>query len=469
MSARPVDLVHQNLILPPHSIEAEQAVLGSLILSDSSWDRICDRVSEDDFYRKEHRLIFRSIIALAQQDKPRDVVTLSEWLEQRGELEKAGGMLYLGTLAKDTPSAANVVAYADIVRERAMLRNGISIGEELASNCYNPGENTIAEIIDQAEGALMAMREIRQYGEPVKAGKILSNVIDVVDERYMNPNKITGIPSGLIDIDKKLFGFQKADLIIVAGRPSMGKTAVTMCFAEHASIRLGFTVLVFSLEMSNGQLMERLISNVGGIDFWRIRTGRMDDSDFPKMTEAARIINKAPLFIDDTPALSVAQVRARARRIKREHGLHMIIVDYLQLMSASGKKENRVQQIGEISRGLKGLAKEFDVPVIALSQLNRGLESRPDKRPAMSDLRESGDLEQDADIIAFMYRDVVYNKNTAHPKVAEFIIRKYRNGDPDTVYLHADLAHMRFQNHVDELPEYGNVYDAKGGQQEGLI
>lgn len=463
--------IHADQKIPPHSVEAEQAVLGGLMLSDNAWDVICDRISEEDFYRQDHRLIFRACAALANQGTRRDVVTMSEYLEPRGELEKAGGLMYLGLLAKDVPSAANIKAYADIVRERSVLRQLIQVGEEIASDAYSPGDSEINQLLDGAEA------RVYQIAEQVKSGKqnkghvnirhALSEAMDRIDERYHNDNPITGIPTRLDALDLRLRGLQKSDLIIIAARPAMGKSALMMNMVEAAAIHSKIPCAVFSLEMSRAQLVERSIASIGRIDYERIQTGKLEDHDWPKMTSATSILMDAPIYIDDTPGLSVPQVRARCRRIKREHGLGLIAIDYIQLMEAVDRKQNYTNQIGEISRGLKGLAKEFDVPVIALSQLNRAVDSRTDKRPNMSDLRDSGAIEQDADIIICPYRDVVYHEDTRYPNAAELLIRKFRNGVTGRVMATAMLKYMRFENSSPEMQGYEQYmargYDKKGG------
>ncbi|HEX7026971.1 MAG TPA: replicative DNA helicase [Gammaproteobacteria bacterium] len=445
--------MHNRPKLPPHSIEAEQAVLGSLLLSDGAWDIVADRVVEVDFYRKEHRLIFRAIAALAQQDKPRDVVTLSEWLEQRGELEKAGGMLYLGTLAKDTPSAANVKAYAEIVRERSVLRQLIQVGEGIAASAYDAGDREVKELLDEAETRVF---KIADEGAGRQSGfrgikDLLSQAVDRIDELFNNGSAVTGVATGFDKFDEMTSGLQPSDLIIVAGRPSMGKTSFAMNIAENAAIKHRKPVAIFSMEMSGEQLAMRMISSLGRINQQSLRTGRLEDSDWPRITSAIAMLSEAPLFVDETPALSPTELRARARRIKREHGLGLIVVDYLQLMNVPQNKENRATEISEISRALKALAKELNVPVIALSQLNRSLEQRPDKRPVMSDLRESGAIEQDADVIVFIYRDEVYNEDSPDKGTAEILIRKQRNGPTGTCRLTFLGQYTKFENYSPEI------------------
>ena len=451
-SAEGNDLIHQSLKVPPHSIEGEQAVLGGLMLSNDAWDTIADLISEEDFYRRDHRLIFRAIAGLAGQNKPRDAVTLHEWLEKHGELEAAGGMVYLGTLAKDTPSAANVKAYADIVRQRSILRQLIQVGEKIAGSAYEPGERDVKKLLDAAETDVFKIAEqgtmARQPYRNIK--DLLSTAVDRIDELFNNDDPITGVPTGFDKFDEMTAGLQRSDLIIVAGRPSMGKTSFVMNVAENAGIQMGLPIAVFSMEMSGEQLAMRMISSLGRINQQNLRTGKLQDSDWPRITSAISMLSEAPIMVDDTPALSPTELRARARRIKREHGLGLIIVDYLQLMSVPSNNENRATEISEISRSLKALAKELDVPVVALSQLNRSLEQRPDKRPVMSDLRDSGAIEQDADVVVFIYRDEVYNEDSPDKGTAEILIRKQRNGPTGTCRLTFLGQYTKFENFTPE-------------------
>ncbi|MBN1378884.1 MAG: replicative DNA helicase [Gammaproteobacteria bacterium] len=445
--------MHQSFRVPPHSIEAEQSVLGGLMLSNDAWDTVADRICEEDFYRRDHRLIFRAIADLANQDKPRDVVTLSEWLSQRGELDQAGGMVYLGTLAKDTPSAANIKAYADIVRARSVLRQLIQAGEEIAGSAYDPGERSVKDILDDAERCVFKIADQgtagRQSFQNIK--DLLTKAVDRIDELFNSDDPITGVATGFDKFDELTAGLQRSELIVVAGRPSMGKTSFVMNIAEYAAIKQKLPVAVFSMEMGGEQLAMRMISSLGRINQQNLRTGRLEDSDWPRITSAIAMLSEAPLFVDDTPALSPTDLRARARRIKREHGLGLIVVDYLQLMSVPQTKENRATEISEISRSLKALAKELNVPVVALSQLNRSLEQRPDKRPQMSDLRESGAIEQDADVIAFIYRDEVYNEDSPEKGTAEILIRKQRNGPTGMCRLTFLGQYTKFENYAPEI------------------
>ncbi|MDH5611919.1 MAG: replicative DNA helicase [Gammaproteobacteria bacterium] len=442
-----------NLKVPPHSIEAEQAVIGGLLLDNRAWEKIADRIHEKDFYRQDHRMIFRAIGLLEAKSQPFDVVTLSESLAQSDELADAGGMAYLGRLAKDTPSAANIVAYADIVRERSVLRQLINVGTDIASSGFRPEGRDTAELLEQAEKSVFAIAEQKVRGQTgVRAiSQVLSKTVEQIDHLFETKGAVSGVASGFTDLDKKTTGFQAGDLVIVAGRPSMGKTTFAMNVAEAAAISGGLPVAVFSMEMPGEQLAMRMISSLGRIDQHHIRTGELTDEDWPRITSAISMLSETKLFIDDTPAMSPNEVRARARRIKREHGLGLIVIDYLQLMQVSGGSENRATEISEISRGLKALAKELGIPVIALSQLNRSLEQRPDKRPVMSDLRESGAIEQDADIILFVYRDEVYNDESPDKGTAEIIIGKQRNGPIGKVRLTFHGKYTRFDDFMPEM------------------
>lgn len=443
----------QNLKVPPHSIEAEQSVLGGLMLDNRAWEQIADRMSEEDFYRKEHRLIFRSIASLEAADKPFDVVTLSEELEKTHELNDAGGLVYLGRLAKETPSAANIRAYADIVRERSVLRQLIEIGTDIAGSAYNPEGRESKELLDEAERKVYQIAEqgTRTGNGFVGIKKLLTKTVEQIDYLFEQEGHITGVPTGFSEFDDMTTGLQKGDLVIVAGRPSMGKTTFAMNMAENAAIASKVPVAVFSMEMPAESLAMRMISSLGRIDQHHLRTGQLTDDDWPRITSAVSILSEAKVFVDDTPALSPTELRARARRLKREHGLGMIVIDYLQLMQIAGGGENRATEISEISRSLKALAKELEVPVIALSQLNRSLEQRPNKRPVMSDLRESGAIEQDADLIVFIYRDEVYNDESPDKGTAEIIIGKQRNGPIGTTRLTFLGKYTKFENYIPEM------------------
>jgi replicative DNA helicase len=416
--------------LPPHSIDAEQSVLGGMMLDNRAWDLIVDRIRESDFYRHDHRLIYRVMAKLTQQNKPLDVLTITEALKELHELENAGGEVYLFELANNTPSVANIAAYADIVRERSVLRQLIATANDIAGTAFNPQGRTSAELLDAAERQVFAISEQgTRVGGPANIKEFLTKTMDRIDVLFQSSNPITGVSSGYPDFDMMTSGLQSSDLIIVAGRPSMGKTMFATNIAEHVAIKARLPVLIFSMEMPGEAIVMRLLSSLCRIDQLRIRTGKLLDEDWPRISSTVSMLSDAPFFIDDTPALSPAELRARARRLAKEHGqLGLIIVDYLQLMHVPGFNENRTAEISEVSRALKSLAKELKVPVIAISQLNRSLEQRADKRPVMSDLRESGAIEQDADLIAFIYRDEVYNDNSPDKGTAEIIIAKQRNG-----------------------------------------
>jgi replicative DNA helicase len=440
----------ERLKVPPQSVEAEQSVLGGLMLDNQRWDQIADKVHADDFYRKEHRLIFRAIAALCDESHPADVVTVSEWLEKNAELENAGGLSYLGALANNTPSAANIVAYAAIVRERALMRNLIRVANNVANSAYAPEGRSAGELLDAAEKHIMDISEQgagRRGGfQPLKT--LLTGAVDRIDKLFRSDSPITGVSSGFADLDGLTSGLQPGDLVIVAGRPSMGKTSFAMNVAETAAVSQKLPVAIFSMEMPGEQLAMRMMSSLGRINAHKVRTGKLDDDDWPRLTHAIGLLADAPMFIDDTPAMTPLELRARARRLKREHGLGMIVVDYLQLMQSPEAGENRATEISNITRSLKGLAKELSVPVIALSQLNRSLEQRPNKRPVMSDLRESGAIEQDADVIFFIYRDEVYNEDSQDKGTAEIIIAKQRNGPIGKVRLTFLGEYTRFENYV---------------------
>lgn len=441
------------LRVPPHSIEAEQAVLGGLMLDNSSWDQVADRINEVDFYRFDHRLIFRAAERLASQNQPVDVVTLSEVLERTSDLEQAGGLAYLGVLARDTPSAANIRAYADIVRERSILRQLISVGTRVADSAFNPEGRDSRALLDEAEKAVfeIAERGVRGREGFTSIKQLLRPALDRIEMLHERQDAITGVATGYDEIDERTSGFQPGDLVIVAGRPSMGKTTFAMNIAEYAAVKHRTPVAIFSMEMPGEQLTMRMLSSLGRIDQHRLRTGRLDEQDWPRLTSAVQMLTDVPLFIDDTPALTPTELRARARRLKREHGLGLIVIDYLQLMQVPSTRENRATEISEISRSLKAVAKELGVPVIALSQLNRSLEQRPNKRPVMSDLRESGAIEQDADLIAFIYRDEVYNEDSPDKGTAEIIIAKQRNGPIGMARLTFLGQFTRFENHISDV------------------
>jgi replicative DNA helicase len=440
--------------LPPHSVEAEQSVLGGLLLDNAAWDKIADMIGETDFYRADHRLIYRHISKLIGNSRPADVITVSESLENTRELDGIGGLAYLGALAQNTPTAANIRRYAEIVRERAVMRKLAEVGTEIADAAYNPMGKEAGQLLDEAESRVFAISEEGARGKQgfMAMQPLLTQVVERIDMLYNrdNPSDVTGVPTGFTDLDKMTSGLQPGDLVIVAGRPSMGKTSLALNMAEHVALEAGLPVGVFSMEMGASQLVMRMLGSVGKLDQHKVRTGRLADEDWRKLTDAVGRLNDAPIHIDETAALNALELRARARRLHREYGkLGLIVVDYLQLMSASAQGENRATEISEISRSLKALAKELNVPVIALSQLNRSLEQRPNKRPVMSDLRESGAIEQDADLILFIYRDEVYNQDSPDKGKAEVIIGKQRNGPIGTVTMVFQGEYTRFTNFAD--------------------
>ncbi|TWH77211.1 replicative DNA helicase [Azomonas agilis] len=443
------DLETSNLKVPPHSLEAEQAVLGGLMRENTAWERVCEQVSESDFYRYDHRLIFRAIQQLAERNQPFDVVTLAEQLDQAGVGAQTGGLAYLGDLVRNTPSVANIKAYAQIIRERATLRQLITISNQIAETAYFPQGLKAEEVLDEAERQIFQIAEARpKTGGPLPINELLSKTVNRIDTLFNSHQGLIGVSTGFSDLDEKTNGLQGSDLIVIAGRPSMGKTTFAMNMVESAVLRTDKAVLVFSLEMPADSLVMRLLSSLGRIDQTKIRTGKLEDDDWPRLTSAVNLLTERKLFIDDTAGISPTEMRARARRLAREHGeIGLIMVDYLQLMRIPGASgENRTNEISEISRSLKALAKEFNCPVLALSQLNRSLEQRPNKRPVNSDLRESGAIEQDADIIMFIYRDEVYNPNSEYKGVAEIIIGKQRNGPIGTVRLAFLGRYTRFDN-----------------------
>jgi replicative DNA helicase len=442
-----------SLRVPPHSIEAEQAVIGGLLLDNRAWEKIADKLVADDFYRHDHRLLFSAIQELEARNEPFDAVTLSQRLESRQQLDQAGGLMYLGRLAKDTPSASNIIAYANIVREKSVLRQLIAVGTDISASGFQPEGRDTKELLDDAEKRVFEIAENGARGasgfQEIKS--ILSTTVDKIDHLFNSDGGITGVATGFDKFDEMTTGLQSGDLVIVAGRPSMGKTTFAMNIAENAAIGEKLPVAVFSMEMPADSLAMRMISSLGRVDQHHIRTGNLTDEDWARITSAIHILSEANIFIDDTPALSPSEVRARARRLKRQHGLGLIVIDYLQLMQIHGGSENRATEISEISRGLKAMAKELEVPVIALSQLNRSLEQRPDKRPVMSDLRESGAIEQDADLIVFIYRDEVYNEDSPQKGVAEIIIAKQRNGPIGKSLLTFLGKYTKFENYIPEM------------------
>lgn len=434
---------------PPHSVEAEQSVLGSLMLDERAWESVAETLQDNDFYRHDHRLIFRAVQHLVAQEQPIDVVTVAEELEERGQLEKAGGPAYLSRLVDMTPSIDNCAAYAEIVRERSQQRRLIEAATDIMQRAYETEGESSLTLISDAEKAIALIAEgSRKDGGPQAVGPILKNTLETLERMFEQPDGLTGLTTGFTEIDARTSGLQKADLVIVAARPSMGKTTYSMNLVENALLATKRPCLVFSMEMPSESIVMRMLSSIGRIDQTRIRSGKLIDEDWPKLSAAVNLLKDLPLYIDDTPALTPQEMRARARKVYRENNndLAMIMVDYLQLMRVSGKSEGRTQEISEISRTLKAIAKEFNCPMVALSQLNRSLEQRPNKRPVMSDLRESGAIEQDADIIQFIYRDEVYNEDSPDKGVAEIITGKHRNGPIGIDRLAFIGKYTRFEN-----------------------
>jgi replicative DNA helicase len=447
-----------NLKVPPHAIDAEKAVIGGLLLVASAWDKVAGKLAEDDFYLKNHRQIFKAIAHLHENQQACDVVTVSDWLEAHGLTEQSGGLDYLAELAANTPGASNVEAYAGIVREKSVLRQLIQIGNELAEKAFNPETQTADELIEEAEKLVFQIREqtLKSQSGFHDIKEVLKEAIENIEELSENDNEITGLPYGWVDLDKKTSGLHRSDLVIVAGRPAMGKTSFAMNIAERAAVK-GASVAIFSMEMAAHQLVMRMFSSLSQIEQGHLKTGKLTDTDWPKLGQSSALLSQSKLFIDDQPALSPNEMLSRCRRLKNREGLDLIVIDYLQLMQVKGKTENRANEISEISRNLKAMAKELDVPVIALSQLNRSLEQRPNKRPVMSDLRESGAIEQDADLIIFIYRDEVYNPDSQDKGKAEIILGKHRNGSIGTVNLTFRGQYTRFDNYENDI-----LFDERG-------
>ena len=445
----------ETLRTPPYSLEAEQAVLGGLMLENNAWDQVADKLTEDDFHLFDHRIIYQAIADLAFHNQPFDVVTLADKIKhtENSAINNKNVTAYIATLAKETPTAANISAYAEIVREKSVLRQLASTGTEIASSAYQTKGRDSNQLLDMAEKKIF---EIGDHGQRQLSGfkdmkVLLKTTVERIDELYERGDSITGIATGFDHFDENTSGLQNGDLIVIAGRPSMGKTSLTMNIAEYAAIQKQSSIAIFSMEMPSHQLTMRMLSSIGRINQQSIRTGKLTEEDWPRLTSAVSMLSDAKIFIDDSPALSPTEIRARARRLKREHGLSMIIVDYLQLMQITDSSENRTNDVSEISRSLKALAKELNVPVIALSQLNRSLEQRTDKRPVMSDLRESGAIEQDADLIVFIYRDEVYNEESPDKGTAEIIVAKQRNGPIFKSRLTFLGQYTRFENFIPEI------------------
>ena len=438
--------------LPPQALEAEQSLLGGLLLDNTKWDEVMEEVGERDFYNQSHRLIFQAISGLQAAGQPADAVTTSQWLTDQGKLETVGGLTYIGTLANNTPSTANILTYARIIRDQSLLRSLIAGANEISDCAYNPEGRAPRQILDHAEQLIFDISErdgARRRGF-VELHELVQSSINRIELLSESKEAITGIPTGFLDIDNLTSGLQQGDLIIIAGRPSMGKTSFALNIAEYVAIEKKLPVAIFSMEMPGEQLAMRMLSSMGGINSNKIRTGRLNDEDWPRLTTAVGQLDKAPVFVDDSAGLNTLDVQSRARKLKRENQqLGLIIIDYLQLMNSPDSNENRATEISGITRALKILAKDLNVPVVALSQLNRSLEQRPNKRPVMSDLRESGAIEQDADVIFFIYRDEVYNEDSSEKGVAELIIGKQRNGPVGTTKLTFRGEFTRFDNFAD--------------------
>ena len=456
--ARPEPADPQLLALkvPPHSVEAEQSLLGALLLDNQAFDRVADVVSGEDFYRDDHRRIWRHVARLIEANKPADVVTVSESVDASEDKDKTGGPAYLGALAQNTPSALNIRRYAELVRERAVQRRLAQVATEIAETALSPGGKEVGQLLDEAESRIFQIAEsgARRNQGLLEIKPVLAKVFEKIDHLYHrdNPSDVTGVPTGYVKIDEMTSGLQPGDLVIVAARPSMGKTALALNIAEHVAVDNGLPVAIFSMEMSSTQLAMRMLGSIARVDQHKMRTGRLNDKEWGDLSEAMGKLHETPIYIDEGGALTALEVRARARRLKRQYSkLGLIVIDYLQLMAATSQGENRATEISEISRSLKAMAKELEVPVVALSQLNRAVDQRPDRRPVMSDLRESGAIEQDADVIMFIYREVVYKPDLPEEQrgLAEVIIGKQRNGPIGTIKLTFLGKHTRFENYQD--------------------
>jgi replicative DNA helicase len=434
--------------LPPQNLEAEQCVLGSVLLQQGALAKILDLLIPEDFYREAHKIIFTAMVSLFEKNEPQDIITVTNILKNKNQLDELGGPAYLANLTDIVPVAANITYYAKIIRSKAILRRLIQTSTEIAARCYEE-QDDIDRLVDDAEQTIFEISHSKSNQAFQALSKIIPETFKKIERLAEKKELITGVPTGYDDIDKITAGLQSSDLIILAGRPSMGKTALAMNIVQNASIFNKIPVGVFSLEMSKEQLGMRMLCSVSRVNSQELRTGFIRDTDWPKLARATGILSEAPIFIDDSPAISVLEMRAKSRRLKAEHNIGLVVVDYLQLMRGRSGAERREQEISEISRSLKAMAKELDLPVIALSQLNRSLESRPNKRPQLSDLRESGAIEQDADVICFLYRDEVYNKSEDNPKrgIAEIIIGKQRNGPTGTVELTFIDKFTTFENY----------------------
>ena len=444
--------------VPPQNLDAEESVLGGVLLDMHALDRVVEVMGADDFYRGSHRRIFRAMLTLSEKGEPIDLITLADTLKARAELQEIGGATYLAELADKVPSAANVVHYARIVREKAVLRSLINVCSEIVTRCYN-GEEDIERFLDEAERLIFDVSEKRIRPSFFKMGDMIMDTIKLVEKLYERKELVTGVPTGFLDLDRMTAGLQPSDLIIVAARPSVGKTAFVLNIAQYVTLHANTAVGIFSMEMAKEQLVLRMLCSEARVDNAKVRTGYLGERDFPRLAMAAGRLAEAPIYIDDTPAQNVLELRAKTRRLKREANIGLVIIDYLQLMRGLDAQENRTQELSEISRSLKSLAKELNIPVVALSQLNRQVEQRADKRPVMSDIRESGSIEQDADVIMFIYRDEVYKPDSQDEGVAEIIIGKQRNGPTGTVRLAFRKEYTRFDNLVEHAEPPSEVVE----------
>jgi replicative DNA helicase len=430
--------------LPPHNLEAEQNILGAILIDPDGMLKVSDKLVSDDFYREDHRIIYSHMLQLYEKRRPIDMLTLTDAIDSSKKLALIGGASYIATLTSMVSSSVHMVHYADIIRQKAMLRKLITAGSRIVELGYKEdGETDI--VLDSAEATLFGVSQTYLSNNFIPIGTILSESFDRIDELHKSKGALRGVPTGFRDLDSLLGGLQKSDLVILAARPSMGKTALGLNFAEYAAIKSKAKVAIFSLEQSRDQLVDRILCSQAGVDSWKLRTGNLNDDDFPRIGNAMGVLSEASIFIDDTPGQSALEVRTKARRLQMEHGLDLIIIDYLQLMQGRNQ-ENRVQEVSEISRALKGVARELSVPVIALSQLSRAVEARPDKRPMLSDLRESGSIEQDADVVLFIYRDDYYEKDSEKKNIAEILVRKHRNGPVGEIQLYFQPEQTRFRN-----------------------
>jgi replicative DNA helicase len=444
--------------VPPQSLDAEESVLGGILLDSHALDRVVELMSAEDFYRESHKKIFRAMLVLSERGEPIDLITLTDSLRSKGELQDVGGATYLAEMQEKIPSAANIAHYAKIVREKAILRGLINVCNEIAGRCYGSGQDDIDQFLDDAERLIYDVSEKRTRPAFIKMGDLIMDTIKMVEQLYERKELVTGVPTGFLDLDSKTAGLQPSDLIIVAARPSMGKTAFVLNVAQYAALHANIPTAIFSLEMSKEQLVMRLLCSEARVDNAKVRTGYLSERDFPRLAMAAGRLSDAPIYIDDTPGQNILEMRAKARRLKREANIGLLVIDYLQLMRGFSQ-ENRTQELSEISRSLKSLAKELNIPIVALSQLNRQVELRADKRPIMSDIRESGSIEQDADVIMFIYRDEVYKQDSQDEGIAEIIIGKQRNGPTGTTRLTFRREYTRFENFIENMGAPGEMGD----------